>query len=385
MNGNIPTGARETHMHTQPAQPKLEMCLLGQFYLNIGGKQPGGAAQRLLALLAVYGEPLSRRQAAQALWPLITEARANANLRSTLWRLSRSCPNAFEIAHDKLKLNPTISVDLHQATQVAERLADCSRPLTRDELSRALQANLSEDILPNWSEEDYWLITARERFHQLRLHALEGLCEQLTQAGWYGAAVDVGLAAVQSEPLRESAHRVLITAYLAEGNAREALRQHQHCRQLLHQELDLHPSEVLPDLLDQDRSDSRLSSSMSSMSVPLEQQPSLPQTRTTTYQADARFYRVLADPTRLAIISYLLRAPHTVTELVARLKVSQSRISNHLACLRWCKFVNAERQGRQVVYSIGDPRLRQLLDITDELVAENFDHLSTCQRIGPDW
>jgi ArsR family transcriptional regulator, cadmium/lead-responsive transcriptional repressor len=99
--------------------------------------------------------------------------------------------------------------------------------------------------------------------------------------------------------------------------------------------------------------------------------------------ADARFFRVLGDPTRLAIIEELLTGPRTVGELVERIGGPQSRISNHLACLRWCRFVEFERDGRQIRYRITDPRLRELLDITRELVGDTAEHLASCNRIGP--
>jgi DNA-binding transcriptional ArsR family regulator len=99
--------------------------------------------------------------------------------------------------------------------------------------------------------------------------------------------------------------------------------------------------------------------------------------------ADARFFRVLGDPTRLAIIEELLTGPRTVGELVERIGGPQSRISNHLACLRWCRFVEFERDGRQIRYHITDPRLRELLDVTRELVADTAEHLASCNRIGP--
>jgi ArsR family transcriptional regulator len=102
-------------------------------------------------------------------------------------------------------------------------------------------------------------------------------------------------------------------------------------------------------------------------------------------EASARFFRVLGDPTRLAIVQYLLERPHTVSELVNRLGVSQSRVSNHLACLRWCRFVTAERDGRQMIYSIGDPRMRRLLQLAAPMVREHEEHLAGCDRIGPDW
>ncbi|WP_323747368.1 ArsR/SmtB family transcription factor [Catenulispora rubra] len=105
----------------------------------------------------------------------------------------------------------------------------------------------------------------------------------------------------------------------------------------------------------------------------------------TTSAVRARWFSVLADPTRLAILTLLLDGPHSVGELVTKTGVPQSRVSNHLACLRWCRFVTADRHGRRVVYTIADPRLRHLLDLADNLLADNAEHLATCHRIGPDW
>jgi len=101
--------------------------------------------------------------------------------------------------------------------------------------------------------------------------------------------------------------------------------------------------------------------------------------------ATARFFRVLGDPTRLAILELLVERPRTVSELVEAIGGSQSRISNHLACLRWCRFVIDERVGRQVTYRIADPDLRQLVADAGLLAHKNCDHLATCRRIGPDW
>jgi DNA-binding SARP family transcriptional activator len=103
------------------------------------------------------------------------------------------------------------------------------------------------EILPDWYDD--WLVIERERFRQLRVHALERLCDRLTAAGRFAEAVDAGLAAVESEPLRESAHRALIRTHLAEGNACEALRQYRAFRELLRRELGLRPSELMEALV----------------------------------------------------------------------------------------------------------------------------------------
>ena len=101
--------------------------------------------------------------------------------------------------------------------------------------------------------------------------------------------------------------------------------------------------------------------------------------------ATARFFRVLSDPTRLAILELLLEGPRTVSELVEALDCPQSRISNHLACLRWCEFVDTERQGRHVTYRIRDTRIRPLMAAGRAIAAAHRDHLAWCRRIGPEW
>src|SRR5437879_1934167 len=91
--------------------------------------------------------------------------------------------------------------------------------------------------------------------------------------------------------------------------------------------------------------------------------------RTDLDTATARFFRVLSDPTRLAILELLLVEPRTVSELVDALDVPQSRVSNHLACLRWCEFVDTERAGRQVTYRIRERRVRKLIDAARSMAA----------------
>ena len=53
----------------------------------------------------------------------------------------------------------------------------------------------------------------------------------------------MGLAAVAAEPLRESAHRAVVSVHLEEGNVSEAIRQYRLCRRLLGTELGIEPSE----------------------------------------------------------------------------------------------------------------------------------------------
>jgi ArsR family transcriptional regulator, cadmium/lead-responsive transcriptional repressor len=101
--------------------------------------------------------------------------------------------------------------------------------------------------------------------------------------------------------------------------------------------------------------------------------------------ASARLFRVLGDPTRLRILEVLLDGPRTVRELIDDLGCSRSRVSNHLACLRWCGFAEADRSGRTLIYSIRDRRVAAVVAAAREMAADHCHHLASCTRIGPDW
>jgi ArsR family transcriptional regulator, cadmium/lead-responsive transcriptional repressor len=112
---------------------------------------------------------------------------------------------------------------------------------------------------------------------------------------------------------------------------------------------------------------------------------------TTTVNADltlaaGRLFRVLADPTRLGLLRRLAEGEASVSQLVATLgNPPQSRVSNHLACLRWCELVTSEKVGRSVIYRLADPRVLSLLDLACDVAAPHGDRLASCTRIGPHW
>src|SRR5689334_11850522 len=205
------------------------------------------SAQRLLAFLALQDRPRTRTYVARTLWPEATTSRANANLRSSLWRASRSGHQVIDASVHEMALAGNISVDIHDADTRAHRLLDKSCGCD-DILNRQTRDDLSADLLPEWSDNE-WVLIEQEQYHQLRLYALEAMAKRLTTAGRHGEAVAAGLAAVRAEPLRESAHRVLIDAHLAAGNRAAAQHQYEQCRRILLDELGLEPSDALRHLL----------------------------------------------------------------------------------------------------------------------------------------
>src|SRR3954454_17725449 len=107
----------------------------------------------------------------------------------------------------------------------------------------------------------------------------------------------------------------------------------------------------------------------------------LPESPATT-DLVAKYFRGFGDPLRIRILRLLrTEGELSVGVLARRLAAPQPKISNHLACLRWCGFVEARRDHRTVLNRIADPRVSEMLDLADALLADNADHVAACCRI----
>lgn len=213
--------------------------LLGGWCLYLPDGQPlalGATAQRVLAMLALHG-PLSRSQVTGRLWPDISDSSASGRLRTTLWRLAGERRLLLHDEDGRLRLDQRLRIDVTETCAAAAAIA-------AGQAGDYDPAMFAVDLLPTWDGDD-WLVIDRERVRQIRLHALESLSALLAGRGRFDDAVGAGLLAVASDPLRESAHRAVIAAHLAEGNVVDALRQFEVCRHLLDAELGVRPSEHL--------------------------------------------------------------------------------------------------------------------------------------------
>lgn len=218
----------------------FRLTLVGGFMLTCRGQVvalPLGA-QRLLTFLALHPHPLRRSYVAGSLWPDGSEARSSACLRSALWRLR--CPGVLVVhaSSNHLRLADGVAVDTREIAASVRRLMDASASCSAEDLD---PVPLTGELLPDWSVDD-WILVERERLRQLCLHGLDAMCRRLLALRRHSEAIEAGLAAVRIEPLRESAHRMLIAVHLAEGNHCEALRQYRWYERILHDELSLAPS-----------------------------------------------------------------------------------------------------------------------------------------------
>lgn len=231
-------GASNGDARDQPVGPTT-LGLAGSFDLRHERRSvplPVGA-QRLIAFLALRGVVFKRVYVAGMLWVDYSQEAANANLRTTLWRLRRLPCALVDATPSHLSLSPGVDVDIRDKVSIARRLSADPTGCGDDELEELV---MTGELLPDWYDD--WVVIDRERFRQARLHALESACHAMIRERRYHKAIEVGLAAVSDEPLRESAHRAVMCAHLAEGNRSEALRQYDLCRRFLSEQLGFAPS-----------------------------------------------------------------------------------------------------------------------------------------------
>ncbi|MBM3492576.1 MAG: helix-turn-helix transcriptional regulator [Alphaproteobacteria bacterium] len=75
----------------------------------------------------------------------------------------------------------------------------------------------------------------------------------------------------------------------------------------------------------------------------------------------AQTFRLLGDPTRLAILLACLAEPRPVGELAAGLGLTPSLVSHHLRLLRTARLLAATRRGKQVFHAAADRHIADML------------------------
>lgn len=85
----------------------------------------------------------------------------------------------------------------------------------------------------------------------------------------------------------------------------------------------------------------------------------------------ARFFKVLADETRLKILFSLFDGAKCVMHISERVEMSQSAVSHQLAILKNADLVKVARSGKNQVYSISDEHVRLVVDMAELHVGEN--------------
>jgi DNA-binding SARP family transcriptional activator len=225
-----------------PCAASHSLTLLGTFEFRVHDVriELPGAAERLVAFLALQVTSVSRYRVAAALWPDASEQRSLGCLRSVLWRVRVASRTVIEPSDARLGLASGTRIDIAALSRQTHRLLD-----SPDEDLESIESDLfGPELLPGWDED--WVLFERERLRQVSLRGLEALSRRHLAAGRVLDAMEAAWRAISLEPLLESAHGALIDAHLAAGNVRDAVRSLHSFAAVLDREIGIAPS---PDLV----------------------------------------------------------------------------------------------------------------------------------------
>jgi TolB-like protein len=224
-------------------QPSLN--LLGTFALVDADGRPVAIRSKknkaLLACLALSPDcAVTRDRLGTLLWGSHGEEQARASVRQSLVILRKELgPLA-----DAILVNEGEILRLRRSALSVDALDLLAHESHKDIANlRRIAQRVSPEPLSDYKVQeegfDEWLRHERARLNAASTRLLERLCEM--ESG--SMKVDAARRLLELDPLRESSHRTLMRAYLAQGDKSLALKQFDECRALLRRELQVDPSE----------------------------------------------------------------------------------------------------------------------------------------------
>ncbi|MBI4257619.1 MAG: winged helix-turn-helix transcriptional regulator [Thaumarchaeota archaeon] len=90
------------------------------------------------------------------------------------------------------------------------------------------------------------------------------------------------------------------------------------------------------------------------------------------------FFKALANPARMSIMSLLHTEPRSVTEIFEELGFEQTMVSHHLRCLSFCGFVKSNRKGKSKIYSLNKETIVPILEIVERHLVKYASSLYSC-------
>ncbi|KQR70089.1 transcriptional regulator [Arthrobacter sp. Leaf337] len=219
----------------------FQLSLLQSWQLRRGADIVHVAArqQRLITALAING-PRPRGFLVGLLWPECREPRALESLRVSMHLISRQVPGLLINGGAVLSLSELVDVDLHR---VRAQIRELSRVGLNGNVPSCLHQLREAELLPGWYED--WVLFEQGRLRQDRLHAYHLIARESLARFDYESALEAAEAALELEPLYESAVGLLIQAERKQGNNASALRAFEKYRARLREDMDLVPSEAI--------------------------------------------------------------------------------------------------------------------------------------------
>ncbi|MCA1714582.1 MAG: winged helix-turn-helix domain-containing protein [Gammaproteobacteria bacterium] len=212
-----------------------------------------GRCASLLAYLALgQGRSFSRSELLGTLWPEHSSSSTPGSFNTALWRLRRLIERP-PFKHGDLIVSERggaigltgpagfwLDVDEFDRL-IAPGLAKSPERLSDEDIDalRRGVALYKSDILMDITDD--WALREREKHRRNYLNALWRLMQLATIRRDYDEGIRHAQAILDRDAVREDVHRELMQLFMLNGQRAQALRQFEHCRELLRRELAIQP------------------------------------------------------------------------------------------------------------------------------------------------
>jgi two-component SAPR family response regulator len=258
-------------MQNDGQQNVLNIKTLGVFELNYNDNtllNYANRANKIMDLLKYFitnrGKKILPEMILEQLMPEDELTNPNNVLRSQIFRLRRFLEESFgkEAAEQYLKvtflgryyvfsIGPKTILDVdafEEKIQEAKRLRSCDRQKAMQLYKEAVLLYEGEYLKEDADKE--WLLSSRNHYSRLFIHALFFLIEMLKEEGNYAAIMEICEEATKIEPDEEAIHIYFIEALCKLGYKKHALSHYEYVINHLAKELGVKQSEALEQIYD---------------------------------------------------------------------------------------------------------------------------------------
>jgi DNA-binding SARP family transcriptional activator len=232
--------------------------LLGKFCV-VCGEQPlsglSGKGQELLYYLLFYQDrPHFRETLADLLWDNCTASKSKDYLRKALWQLQSCleayieppCEHVLLVDAEWIQINPAADVwtdvsELKQAFRQVQGMQGKNLSAEHAQcLGRAIRLYQGELLEGCYTD---WCLREREWCRFMFMACMDKLLDYYAAQHDYENSIIYGERILRYDRTRERTHRKMMHLYYLIGDRAGALRQYEHCRTALREELGVEPTQ----------------------------------------------------------------------------------------------------------------------------------------------
>ncbi|MEO8357205.1 MAG: tetratricopeptide repeat protein [Chloroflexota bacterium] len=247
----------QTGKHLQPSVARLEIFSFGNVEVHhnqqtIGLSDWQTREARDLFFFLLQSIPLTKEQIALVFWPDISPARLKMRFKINIYRIRKAIgQDAILFEDDRYRFNKSMDYawDREKVDELFGNLQQQRAAAERIGLLEQVATLIKGPYLGNLDAE--WAIPEQLKYQESYRHAMLELAALYLKDGRTEDCLSTARQALQSDPLLEGAHRLIIQAYATLHNPAAMTLQYRQYEQALEEALGLQPSSELSNLYEE--------------------------------------------------------------------------------------------------------------------------------------